>query len=52
MFEEEFLLLYYINGMTPDRVHSFSPFERDWYLTRLYEQLKNEEKKIKNATGG
>lgn len=50
--EEEFLLLYYIKGLTPERVHGLSPFERDWYLERLATQLKREAEQIKQATGG
>lgn len=52
MLEEEFLLLYYINGMTPERLHSLSPYERAWYLERLDEQKTKEAEEIKKATGG
>lgn len=50
--DEEFLLLYYVKGMTPDRIHSLSPWERIWYLESLDNQLKREADAIKKAFGG
>lgn len=47
LWEDEFYLLYYIKGMTPDRIHKMKYIERKWWAERLTKQLKDEERAIK-----
>jgi len=43
--EFEFLLLYYVKGMTADRVSKMDYGERIWWLKRLTKEKRLERKK-------
>ena len=40
--EVEFLLLYYVKGMTPDRVSQMDQEDRLWWMKRLTKEKKRE----------
>ena len=40
--EEIFALTYCMKGITYDNIESMSSIDRNWYLNRLYKQLKKE----------
>jgi hypothetical protein len=42
--EVEFILLYYVKGMSPDRVAGMDQSERTWWMKRLLKEKKAEQK--------
>jgi hypothetical protein len=47
--EQVFALTYCMEGMPYDAIQEMEPDEREWYVTRLNNQLKRENEEIKKA---
>jgi len=47
--EQVFALTYCMEGMPYDAIQEMEPDEREWYVTRLNNQLKRENEDIKKA---
>lgn len=44
LLETEFLLLYYVKGMTPERIWRMDHDDRMWWLKRLLKEKRAENK--------
>ena len=44
--EDEFLLLYHINGMNGDKVETMNYTDRQWWLNRLAQQFQKEKEAV------